>query len=686
MAAAVASSSSLSSSPAATAAAAAAPVGSGNAARKDTSMQLSFLTNTGISVSTKAAGNWSDVLSRPDQARSIVYSPDGKFLALIFELNVEILDARTIEPVSTLDVRNVIELAFSPLGSYVSTWIRYVKPEGDNEAPRNLSIWNTRTAELVAAFPQKNQASWNVQWVGNESLFAKQMTNEVQFFNPKEVESAQRPKVVDRLKAENLKGFSISPNKSGKTAISVFIGEKKGSPASVKLFDLVKVNGAPIGQRTFFNADSVDFLWSVDGLNVLAWTHTEVDSSNQSYYGKSSLHYLSMSGNFDCRVDLGDGPIHAVNWSPNSKEFIVIHGVMPAQATLFDHRANAIYNFPSAPRNSISYSPHGRFIAIGGFGNLRGDVDIWDRLTFNKLATIHADNCSVCEWAPDGRHLLTATLYKRLKVDNGLRVWHYSGALVHRVEAKEMYQVTWRYDDPLKWPKKTAALSPPPPPIEVAAAPAAPKGVYRPPGARGRETPSFFSNRDEPVRPTGPVVGAPTQKPAGVPGAPKSAGVPGAPKSAGVPGAPKSAGVPGAPKQPVPGAPRTVPGAPTRVVPGAPTKAKAKANKKQSANGNSTTAAAAAAPAAAAPPAAPPVPAEPAPPAPPAFVPTEEVARQAELEKKVKSLNKKLKQINEIKGKKERGEPLELTQLTKMENEEALRKQLEAVNLELQSL
>ena len=132
------------------------------------------------------------------------------------------------------------------------------------------------------------------------------------------------------------------------------------------------------------------------GLNLLAWTHTEVDSSNQSYYGKSSLHYLSSSSSTSTqaasnsntktntsingdntaggRVDLGDGPIHSVVWSPNSKEFLAIHGVMPAKVTLFDHRANPIYSFPPAPRNSVSYSPHGRFIAIGGFGNLKGDV------------------------------------------------------------------------------------------------------------------------------------------------------------------------------------------------------------------------------------------------------------------------------------------------------------------------
>jgi len=57
------------------------------------------------------------------------------------------------------------------------------------------------------------------------------------------------------------------------------------------------------------------------------------------------------------------------------------------------------------------------------------------------VATFAASNASSCEWCPDGRHLMTSTLYARLKVDNGYKLWHYSGALVHQGDVKELYQV-----------------------------------------------------------------------------------------------------------------------------------------------------------------------------------------------------------------------------------------------------
>lgn len=42
-------------------------------------------------------------------------------------------------------------------------------------------------------------------------------------------------------------------------------------------------------------------------------------------------------------------------------------------------QAEPIFEFGEAHRNSISWSPHGRFVCLAGFGNLAGDMDFWDR-------------------------------------------------------------------------------------------------------------------------------------------------------------------------------------------------------------------------------------------------------------------------------------------------------------------
>ena len=95
---------------------------------------------------------------------------------------------------------------------------------------------------------------------------------------------------------------------------------------------------------------------------------------------------------------------------------------MPAKAMLFDHRVKTLHDFGTAPINYVSFNPQGRLVALGGFGNLAGQINVYDRRTFQKVSTIAAPNTSYCSWSPDGRFILTATLSPRLRVDNGIAV------------------------------------------------------------------------------------------------------------------------------------------------------------------------------------------------------------------------------------------------------------------------
>ncbi|KAG1728716.1 eukaryotic translation initiation factor eIF2A-domain-containing protein [Suillus paluster] len=95
---------------------------------------------------------------------------------------------------------------------------------------------------------------------------------------------------------------------------------------------------------------------------VLVLTQREADNSNKSYYGET--------GNFDFRVTLDkERPIHAVSWSPNSKEFGVVYRYMPAKTTLFDQRMRTLHYFGSSPRNS--FNPQGCLVARETEENMR---------------------------------------------------------------------------------------------------------------------------------------------------------------------------------------------------------------------------------------------------------------------------------------------------------------------------
>lgn len=245
--------------------------------------------------------------------------------------------------------------------------------------------------------------------------------------------------------------------------------------------------------------------WNQLGTTLIVLAQTEVDKTGKSYYGETTLYVLSANGGFDSRITLDkEGPIHDVSWSPNSKEFGVIYGYMPAKTTIFNQRAVATHTFPLGPRNTILFSPTGRFVLVAGFGNLAGQMDIYDlEKDYRKICTIEGGNPSVCEWSPDSKFILTATTSPRLRVDNGVRLWHVGGGVVYNEDMVELYHVTWR-PQAIESFGSSDPLHPVPTPHSSALAylgtvktPSKPAGAYRPPGARGTATPVHFKREDE---------------------------------------------------------------------------------------------------------------------------------------------------------------------------------------------
>jgi len=426
--------------------------------------------------------------------RTFTYSPDGQYCAFASVENVTIIRTEDGSVANTLPINNVYEIGFSPRGSYVITWQRASKDDSGN-ATKNLKIFRVLSGEQTASFVQKNQSRWNLQFTFDEEYCARVVTNEVQFYKSSEMEKG----VWNKLRVEGVSEFALSPGKNH--AVAVFVPEKKGQPAIVRVYNVPQF-ASPISQKTFFKADKVKFMWNHLGTSLLVLTQTDVDTTNKSYYGESNLYLLGVAGQYDCRVVLDkEGPIHDVSWSTNSKEFGVVYGYMPAKTTFFDHRANAIKSLPLAPRNTIIYSPHARFILVAGFGNLQGTMDIYDReRNLSKISTIEASNASICEWSPDGRHIMTATTSPRLRVDNGVKIFHYTGTLIFTEEMNELYEVTWKPQSPDVHPLR--GVSPAPTPhssvsLISSKTPSKPQGAYRPPHARGSAVPLHYKREDE---------------------------------------------------------------------------------------------------------------------------------------------------------------------------------------------
>jgi translation initiation factor 2A len=183
--------------------------------------------------------------------RYCIYSPCGRYFGWASNEVVTVVDASTGQQVLSLPILNVYELGFSPRGTFVITWERPGKDE-NGDATKNLKVWRVveegvagQDKQPLGRFVQKQQQGWNLQYTADEKYCARLVTNEVQFY-----ESHDLVTVWNKLRVEGATNFALAPG-SQNHAVAVFVPERKGQPAAVKVFNVPLFNN-PISQKTFF--------------------------------------------------------------------------------------------------------------------------------------------------------------------------------------------------------------------------------------------------------------------------------------------------------------------------------------------------------------------------------------------------------------------------------------------------
>lgn len=208
----------------------------------------------------------------------------------------------------------------------------------------------------------------------------------------------------------------------------------------------------------------MSFLWSPDGEACLVWCQTLHDDTGKSYYGQSVLYIYHVANATFVQVPKAEGPIHDVSWSPSSDCFAMLSGFMPASAVLMDKLCQIKYDFNQLYANTLRWSPLCGRLLLGGFGNLSGNIQIWDMIEFKKVGECRALSAITCQWAADGCKFFTAIVNPRLRVDNHYRVYKFDGEYYTNFSLKhtELYEVIWQpglhHDRPVQ-PKTTITTS-----------------------------------------------------------------------------------------------------------------------------------------------------------------------------------------------------------------------------------
>ncbi|KAK9918766.1 hypothetical protein WJX75_006714 [Coccomyxa subellipsoidea] len=390
-------------------------------------------------------------------AGSISWSQDGAYLGAISPNKVTIYDGKNQQQVAALDLPSVVAVSFSPKNTYLNTFQR--PPQGSGNAEKNLKVWDWRKGTIVMQLFQKSfsRDHWPaVAFTPDETSALHLVTNAVNVYNPQNFSQG----VAKKLAVKGLAGFAVSPNASA-PLLAAYVPEGKGAPGFVGIWDLNQLSKgdspAPIARRSFFRANAAQLLWNFKGTALLALTSSDTDATNQSYYGEQKLNYLSADGKNDCIVQLKEGPVHDVQWSPSGEHFITVAGFMPAKSTVFTEACKPFFDLGSGGHNLVRWNPQGRFVAVAGFGNLPGDILFFDKKADGKLKQMgatRADNAVSLEWSPDGRTVLTATTAPRLRVDNGFQIYKYTGEKLLEQKVEVLLEARWQPAPPDTFPDR----------------------------------------------------------------------------------------------------------------------------------------------------------------------------------------------------------------------------------------
>jgi translation initiation factor 2A len=304
--------------------------------------------------------------------------------------------------------------------------------------------------------------------------------------------------------------IELSGGEGSPLKVATFVPEHGSNPAVIKVFQWPNFQ-VPLVTKTFFKCQEVVLQWNVQGTALLIETINRLtDASRQSYYGNNGLYYLAFNAQtskltIDCHVPLSkEGSIHSAKWNPNGKTFAVVHGAMPSQTTIYDLHCQPLVDLGIAHRNTLCYNQQGTVLVVGGFNGLNGDMDFWDvsRVLPNstakpaKFTTSNSYCAHSLEWSSCGQYLLTAVLHKKLKVDNGLKVFKIDGSLLHQIKFPMLFKAHWRPLDSAQFPapvipKSTAGAANSP--TTTAPRP----GAYKHPNFRGGPTASTPAPRDD---------------------------------------------------------------------------------------------------------------------------------------------------------------------------------------------
>lgn len=328
----------------------------------------------------------------------------------------------------------------------------------------NLHFWDLNSQQHLLSMPFKKATQWRPVFSMNEDICLQHINGELIIYSGGKFDKPKQKIGHLKISGFSLSTASFAPSQAYQNLykkrskiknhyIAIYTQGSKAQPSIVKIYKYPNITDA-VANKSFFKADQVKFSWSPSGNSLLLICSTDFDQTGKSYYGEQSLNFMNVKGDSYFVKLPKEGAISHIEWYPSCDQdmFICVYGLQPAKVSLFNNKCEIIHHFGEAGSyNGALFNPFGTLVAIYGFGNLGGQLCIWDFDKKKLITTVKVPETTGIDWCADGKHILTCTTSPRLRVSNGFRLWHYNGSLLHELIGPsdptkniEIYDVVWQ--------------------------------------------------------------------------------------------------------------------------------------------------------------------------------------------------------------------------------------------------
>jgi len=346
-------------------------------------------------------------------------------------------------------------IQFSPKASFLVTFEKFET----NKCPENVHIWDLRAGPQVTKLRSNVLKGYSsgaiplelIQWSTDESICLELVPGEGLVALNSMLQPEEPRRVVPEPAAAKFQ-ISAAPVK-GAYCVSVYVPEAcnswgafdaSGAPGQVLAYSMDKVGSVVTRQTLPRKLNDVTMRWNVDGTALLALASSDVDETGASYFGTTTLFWMRVDQKATERVSgPEDGLVQDFAWSPKANEFLIIVGMMPATTKLYSGKTGKLVTdgvLGTSRRNTLRWNPFGRFLVVGGFGALPGDLDFYERVSGETICSFRAALTVDCGWAPDGRHFLCCTTTPRMNEDNKIVIFSYTGEQVLKLDFRPSTQ------------------------------------------------------------------------------------------------------------------------------------------------------------------------------------------------------------------------------------------------------